>query len=110
LMLCERGSCFGYRDLVVDMRSFDLMREIGYPLVFDATHSVQRMGGAGGASGGDRRFIPTLAKAAAAAGIDGLFIECHERPESAPSDGRIMLPLSRVEDLLKMVCAVRAAI
>ena len=110
IMLCERGSCFGYRDLVVDMRNLKIMRDLGYPVVFDATHSVQVMGGTGaGASGGQREFIKPLAAAAAAVGIDGLFIECHEEPDRAPSDAASMLPLDKVDELLKTVCAIRSA-
>lgn len=109
VLLCERGTCFGYRDLVVDMRGLCIMRSLGYPVVFDATHSVQVMGGQGGASGGQRAFIQPLARAAAAAGIDGLFIECHEAPERAPSDSASMLPLSDLDALLKSVTAIREA-
>jgi 2-dehydro-3-deoxyphosphooctonate aldolase (KDO 8-P synthase) len=109
IMLCERGTCFGYRDLVVDIRNFMLMREVGYPVIFDATHSVQVMGGSAGASGGQRQFIRPLTLAAAAAGVDGLFIECHDDPGRAPSDGAAMLPLSEMEGLLKAVCAIRKA-
>jgi 2-dehydro-3-deoxyphosphooctonate aldolase (KDO 8-P synthase) len=106
ILLCERGSCFGYHDLVVDMRSLVIMRQAGYPVVFDATHSVQQMGGASGSSGGMREYIAPLARAAVAVGIDGIFIECHDRPEVAPSDGPSMLPLaefrSLVEDLVRL--------
>lgn len=109
ILLCERGTCFGYRDLIVDMRSLAIMHQIGYPVVFDATHSVQSMGGAGGASGGDRRFIPPLVRAAVAAGVDGLFIECHDNPEVAPSDGASMLPLTALEELLTTACRIRDA-
>jgi len=99
----ERGSFFGYGDLVVDMRSFTRMRAAcGAPVIFDATHSVQQPGkGAGGASGGAREFIPPLLLAACAAGADGLFIETHPKPESAPSDGANMLPLRDLESLIK---------
>ncbi len=110
IMLCERGASFGYRDLIVDMRSFPIMRATGYPVIFDATHSVQSMGGAGGASGGDRRFIAPLVRAAVAAGIDGLFVECHDNPDVAPSDGASMLPLASLEELLTTVCRIREAI
>ncbi len=109
ILLCERGTCFGYRDLVVDMRSLIRMKSLGYPVVFDATHSVQSIGGAGGSSGGDRAFIEPLALAAAAAGIDGIFLETHENPAKAPSDGASMIPLKEVEHLLRRVLAVRAA-
>ncbi len=107
ILLCERGACFGYRDLVVDLRSLAIMRSLGYPVSFDATHSVQTMGAAGGKSGGKREFIPMLARAAAAAGIDALFMECHEEPERAPSDGASMMPLQKVASLLHDVCRIR---
>jgi 2-dehydro-3-deoxyphosphooctonate aldolase (KDO 8-P synthase) len=110
LMLCERGATFGYRDLIVDMRSLAIMRSLGYPVVFDVTHSIQSPGGSGGQSGGDRRFVRPLARAAAAVGIDGLFFECHDNPERAPSDAQSMLPLSAVEELLHEVLAIRAAV
>ena len=109
ILLCERGATFGYRDLIVDMRSFPLMRSTGYPVVFDATHSVQSMGGAGGASGGDRRFIAPLVRGAVAVGVDGLFIECHDNPDVAPSDGASMLPLSSLEEVLTTACRIREA-
>jgi 2-dehydro-3-deoxyphosphooctonate aldolase (KDO 8-P synthase) len=108
ILLCERGTCFGYRDLVVDMRSLLIMRESGYPVVFDATHSVQQMGGMGGASGGMRHFIPPLVRAACATGVDGLFIECHDNPDTAPSDGPSMLPLSLFAETLKIACEISA--
>ena len=100
VLFCERGSCFGYRNLVVDFKGLQLMGEIGCPVVFDATHSVQVMGGAGGASGGAREFIPALARAAVAVGVAGVFLESHEEPEKAKSDGPNMLPLSELEPLL----------
>lgn len=108
LAVTERGTFFGYGDLVVDMRSFSRMRDAtGVPVIFDATHSVQRPGlGEGGASGGAREFIPTLALAAVAAGANGLFIETHPDPDNAPSDGANMLPLSQLESLLKRVIGV----
>jgi len=109
ILLCERGNCFGYRDLVVDMRNLCILRSTGYPVVFDASHSVQVMGGRGGASGGQREFILPLARAAAAAGIDGLFVECHEAPERAPSDSASMVPLAEMEQLVGAVCRVREA-
>jgi 2-dehydro-3-deoxyphosphooctonate aldolase (KDO 8-P synthase) len=98
----ERGTFFGYGDLVVDMRSFARMRSAcGVPVIFDATHSVQRPGqGAGGASGGAREFIPPLTLAAMAAGADGLFMETHPDPDNAPSDGPNMIPLDRLDDLV----------
>jgi len=87
ILLTERGSSFGYNNLVVDMRGLDIMREFGWPVIFDATHSVQTPGGLGHASGGQPQFIPTLARAAVAAGVDGVFLEVHESPERALSDG-----------------------
>ena len=107
----ERGTFFGYGDLVVDMRSFARMREAcKAPVIFDATHSVQRPGqGAGGASGGAREFIPPLAMAAVAAGADGLFLETHPDPANAPSDGPNMIPLSELDALVDRLLAVREA-
>ena len=101
VMVCERGSSFGYNNLVVDMRSLAIMRETGAPVVFDATHSVQLPGGAGGKSGGQREFVPTLASAAAAIGVDGLFMETHPDPDNALSDGPNAVPLHELEALLK---------
>ncbi len=107
----ERGTFFGYGDLVVDMRSLARMREAtGAPVVFDGTHSVQRPGQADGSSGGDRRFIPPLVRAAVAAGCDGLFLEVHPEPATAPSDATNMLPLSELPDLMRQVLAIRQAI
>lgn len=107
----ERGTFFGYGDLVVDMRSFGRLREAaGAPVVFDGTHAVQRPGAADGASGGDPRHTPTLVRAAAAAGIDGLFLEVHPEPARAPSDPTTMLPLDRLGPLLREVVAVREAL
>lgn len=96
----ERGTTFGYQNLVVDMRSFAIMRRNGYPTVFDATHSVQLPGAAGGKSGGQREFVPPLARAALAAGADGLFLETHPDPAQAISDGPNMIPLAELPDLL----------
>ena len=110
ILLCERGTTFGYRDLVVDPRSLVIMRRLGYPVVLDVTHSVQSMGGAGGASGGSREFIEYLARAGVAIGVDGLFFECHDNPEQAPSDGASMLRLEEVEPLLEKVCKIREAL
>jgi 2-dehydro-3-deoxyphosphooctonate aldolase (KDO 8-P synthase) len=108
IAVTERGTFFGYGDLVVDMRSFCRMRDIaGAPVVFDATHSVQRPGmGAGGASGGAREFIPHLAMAAIAAGAQGIFIETHPDPDNAPSDGPNMLPLAELEPLVDRLISV----
>jgi 2-dehydro-3-deoxyphosphooctonate aldolase (KDO 8-P synthase) len=109
VMCCERGSCFGYRDLIVDMRGLVIMRELGYPVIFDATHSVQSMGGGHGSSSGAREYVAPLIRAASAVGVDGLFIECHEEPSRAPSDSATMIPLSEMEDLLRVACSIREA-
>ncbi len=103
ILLTERGTTFGYNNLVADMRSLIFLREFGYPVIFDVTHSLQLPGGLGNASGGQRDFVPPLARAATAVGIDGLFIECHEDPDSAPSDGPSMLPMDRLPSLLEQV-------
>ena len=100
VMVCERGSSFGYNNLIVDMRSLKIMKSTGCPVVFDATHSVQLPGGAGGKSGGQREFVPTLASAAVAVGIAGIFMETHPDPENALSDGPNAWPLDQVEALL----------
>jgi 2-dehydro-3-deoxyphosphooctonate aldolase (KDO 8-P synthase) len=100
LMVCERGFSFGYQNLVSDMRSLVIMRDTGCPVIFDATHSVQLPGAAGGKSGGQREFVPVLARAAVAAGIAGIFMETHPRPEEALSDGPNAWPLGRMESLL----------
>ena len=99
-MLCERGVSFGYRTLVSDMRGLAIMRETGCPVVFDATHSVQQPGGLGSSSGGQRQFVPVLARAAVAAGVAGLFMETHPDPDSALSDGPNAWPLSEMDSLL----------
>ncbi|MCB0310771.1 MAG: 3-deoxy-8-phosphooctulonate synthase, partial [Bdellovibrionales bacterium] len=96
IMLCERGTCFGYRDLICDPRALVMLRDLGYPVIFDATHSVQVMGGQSGASGAQRQFVKPLIRSACAIGIDGLFIECHEDPDRAPSDGASMLPIKEL--------------
>jgi 2-dehydro-3-deoxyphosphooctonate aldolase (KDO 8-P synthase) len=106
IMLTERGTSFGYNNLVVDFRSIVIMREFGYPVIYDATHSVQRPGGLGTSSGGDRQFIMSLACAAAAVGIDGLFVETHPAPEEAKSDAATQLPLSQMPDLLHNVLKI----
>jgi 2-dehydro-3-deoxyphosphooctonate aldolase (KDO 8-P synthase) len=103
IMVCERGVSFGYNNLVSDMRSLVIMRETGCPVVFDATHSVQLPGGQGTASGGQREFVPTLAKAAVAAGISGLFMETHPNPDKALSDGPNSWPLDKMEGLLEVL-------
>jgi 2-dehydro-3-deoxyphosphooctonate aldolase (KDO 8-P synthase) len=103
IILTERGASFGYQNLVVDMRSFPIMRKLGYPVVFDVTHSVQLPGGKGNASGGQPEFIETLARAGAAAGIDGMFIEVHDNPAKALSDGANALPLEQFQGLVEKV-------
>lgn len=99
-ILTERGASFGYNTLVTDMRSLPIMAETGCPVVIDATHSVQQPGGQGKASGGDRRFVPTIAKAAVAVGVAGIFMETHQDPDNAPSDGPNMVKLEDMENLL----------
>ena len=106
LMVCERGVSFGYNNLVSDMRSLAIMRETGCPVVFDATHSVQLPGGQGTVSGGQREFVPVLARAAVAVGVAGLFMETHPCPEKAFSDGPNSWPLDRMESLLKTLVAL----
>jgi len=110
IMLVERGASFGYNNLVVDMRSLPVMRSFGCPVIFDATHSVQLPGGAGGSSGGQREFIAPLSRAAMAVGIDGIFMEIHPEPEKALCDGPNSLPLDRMEDLLRQLLRVRNAV
>jgi 2-dehydro-3-deoxyphosphooctonate aldolase (KDO 8-P synthase) len=100
ILLTERGASFGYNTLVSDMRALPVMAETGCPVIFDATHSVQQPGGKGTSSGGQREFVPILARAAVAVGVAGLFIETHQDPDSAPSDGPNMMPLNQMEDLL----------
>jgi 2-dehydro-3-deoxyphosphooctonate aldolase (KDO 8-P synthase) len=109
VLLCERGTCFGYRDLIVDFRGLLMMKESGCPVIFDATHSVQSMGGEGGASGGSREYILPLAKAAIAVGVDGIFIECHPDPDKAPSDAKSMLKLSDMEEVLSKLVSIKSA-
>jgi 2-dehydro-3-deoxyphosphooctonate aldolase (KDO 8-P synthase) len=106
IMVCERGASFGYNNLVSDMRSLAVMRETGCPVVFDATHSVQLPGGQGTSSGGQREFIPVLARAAVAVGISGLFMETHPVPEKALSDGPNAWPLAEMEGLLTTLKAL----
>ena len=106
LALTERGASFGYHNLVVDMRSFPVMRSFGYPVIFDATHSVQLPGGNGSTTGGQRQFIPYLARAAAAAGVDGFFMEVHDNPPEGLSDSTNMLYLTSLEPLLKDLIAI----
>jgi len=105
ILLCERGASFGYNMLVSDMRSLPIMARTGYPVIFDATHSVQLPGGQGLSSGGQREFVPPLARAAIAVGCAGLFIETHDDPDNAPSDGPNMVPLDQMEGLLTRLVA-----
>lgn len=102
ILLTERGSSFGYNNLVVDYRGIPIMQSFGYPVVFDATHSVQLPGAQGTSSGGDRRFVPTLAKAAVATGVNALFFEVHPDPDNAKSDGPNMIPLDKAEDVFRI--------
>ncbi len=108
VILCERGTTFGYRQLVVDFRSLVVMRALGVPVMFDATHSVQSPGGKGNASGGDRRFVLPLVRAALAVGVDAVFLETHPDPDRAKSDGPNMVPLDRMEALLEQIAAIDA--
>nr|MBX2804895.1 3-deoxy-8-phosphooctulonate synthase [Hyphomicrobiales bacterium] len=105
ILLTERGVSFGYNTLVSDMRALPIMAETGCPVIFDATHSVQQPGGQGGSSGGQREFVPVLARAAVAVGVAGVFIETHQTPDSAPSDGPNMVPLAEFEGLMRELMA-----
>src|SRR5262249_34483956 len=100
ILLTERGASFGYNTLINDFRAFPIMAQTGYPVIFDATHSVQQPGGMGGASGGQREFVPYLARGAVAVGVAGVFAETHPDPDHAPSDGPCMVPLGEMETLL----------
>lgn len=106
IMLCERGTFFGYGRLVNDMQSLPLMRQLGVPVIYDATHSVQQPGGLGGATGGNRAMVPPLARAAVAVGVDGVFLETHPEPDKSPSDGANMVPLDNVEQLLEQLRSI----
>jgi 2-dehydro-3-deoxyphosphooctonate aldolase (KDO 8-P synthase) len=110
ILITERGTTFGYNNLVVDFRGLPQLRALGYPVVFDATHSVQLPGGLGGASGGQREYVPHLARAAAAVGVDAVFVEVHSDPDSAPSDGPNMITPDMFDRLLTEVLAVRDAL
>ncbi|MCX5788329.1 MAG: 3-deoxy-8-phosphooctulonate synthase [Elusimicrobia bacterium] len=110
ILVTERGTTFGYGNLVVDMRGLELMKDFGYPVVMDATHAVQLPGGLGAATGGERRFAPTLMRAAAAVGVAGVSLETHPEPERALSDGPNSLRLSEVEDVVRLVCEIDALI
>ena len=103
ILITERGASFGYNTLVSDMRALPIMSKFGFPIVFDATHSVQQPGGMGDKSGGQREFVPHLARAAIAVGVGAIFIETHEDPDNAPSDGPNMVPLNKLENLLKQL-------
>ena len=106
VLLTERGSSFGYNNLVVDFRSIPIMRALGVPVIFDATHSVQLPGGQGSCSGGERHHVPTLARAAAGGGVDGIFMECHPDPDKALCDGPNSWPLAKLPALLKQLSAI----
>ena len=106
ILLTERGASFGYNTLVSDMRSLPIMAETGYPVIFDATHSVQQPGGQGTSSGGDRTMVPVLARAAIAVGVAGVFMEVHQDPDNAPSDGPNMVKLADLPDVLEMLKAI----
>jgi 2-dehydro-3-deoxyphosphooctonate aldolase (KDO 8-P synthase) len=106
VLLTERGASFGYNTLVSDMRALPIMAETGHPVIFDATHSVQQPGGQGTSSGGDRRMVPVLSRAAIAVGVAGIFVETHEDPDRAPSDGPNMVPLSDIEAMLRQLIAL----
>jgi 2-dehydro-3-deoxyphosphooctonate aldolase (KDO 8-P synthase) len=110
LMVCERGASFGYNNLVVDMRSLMIMRETNCPVIFDATHSVQLPGGLGKSTGGQREFVPVLARAAVAVGVDGIFMETHPEPDKAWADGPNAWPLDQMEELLKLLLAIDDAV
>ena len=110
LMLCERGTCFGYNNLVVDMTGLVEMKSFGFPVIFDATHSVQKPGGKGTATGGNREFAEPLAKAAIAIGVDGIFMETHPDPENALSDGANMVYLDKVEEMLTRLIRIYKAV
>jgi 2-dehydro-3-deoxyphosphooctonate aldolase (KDO 8-P synthase) len=106
ILLCERGASFGYNTLVSDMRSLPIMASMGAPVVFDATHSVQQPGGQGGSTGGDRAMVPVLARAAIAVGVAGVFMETHQDPDNAPSDGPNMVRLEDMPKLLEKLIAL----
>ena len=110
ILITERGASFGYNNLVSDMRSIPIMQDFGYPVIYDATHSVQLPGGDGKSSGGERQFVPVLSRAAVAAGCDGLFIEVHENPSRALCDGPNSIALKDLEDLLRQVIGIRKVI
>ena len=106
ILVTERGASFGYNTLVSDMRALPIMSKLGYPVIFDATHSVQQPGGMGDRSGGQREFIEYLSRAAVAVGVAGVFIETHQDPDNAPSDGPNMLPINKLEQLINQLCEI----
>ena len=106
ILVTERGASFGYNTLVSDMRALPIMSKLGYPVIYDATHSVQQPGGMGDRSGGQREFIEYLSRAAVAVGVAGVFIETHQDPDNAPSDGPNMLPINKLEQLLNQLCEI----
>ena len=110
IVLCERGASFGYRNLVADMRSLLIMRELGYPVIMDATHSVQRPGGLGTGSGGDGRYAPAIARAAVATGVDGVFMETHVNPKVAKSDAANAIRFAEVEKLWKKLLKIHEVV
>jgi len=110
ILITERGFCFGYNNLVSDFRSLSIMRQFGYPVIYDATHSIQLPGGKGGSSGGQREFVEGLSRAAVAFGCDGLFLEVHPNPDNAPCDGPNMINLKELEKLLKQIKKIEASL
>lgn len=110
ILITERGACFGYNNLVSDLRSLAILRQFGYPVIYDATHSVQLPGGEGGCSGGQRQFVAGLSRAAVAFGCDGLFLEAHPEPDKAPCDGPNMIDLKELQRLLRQVKKIEAAL
>jgi len=110
ILLTERGASFGYNNLVTDFRALKIMQDFGYPVIYDATHSIQTPGGKGGSSGGERQFVEGLSRAAVAFGCDGLFLEVHQDPDKAPCDGPNMIDLMQLEQLLKQVKSIEAAL
>ncbi|MFH1505004.1 MAG: 3-deoxy-8-phosphooctulonate synthase [Candidatus Omnitrophota bacterium] len=110
ILITERGSCFGYNNLVVDFRSFLIMKKFGYPIIFDATHSLQKPSAKGGISGGDREFVKPLALAAAACGVEGIFMEAHPQPNKALSDKHTSYPLNKLKGLVEQIMNLRKAI
>lgn len=110
ILLTERGACFGYNNLVSDLRSLAILRQFGYPVIYDATHSVQLPGGKGGCSGGQREFVAGLSRAAVAFGCEGLFLEAHPRPDKAPCDGPNMIDLKELQRLLRQIKKIEAAL